>query len=101
MTKEERKIYDILKEVIDPELMVNIIDLGLVNKVLMDNESNLINIEMTLSSRGCPLGDVIFENVNQVILGKYPDYTVDIQLVWDPLWSPEMITEEGKKILGQ
>jgi metal-sulfur cluster biosynthetic enzyme len=93
-------INKLLRQVIDPELQVNIMDLGLVYGVNVDHENKLIHIEMTLSSKACPLGDAIIENVEQVVKSGLPEYLVDIQLVWEPLWSTKMVTEEGRKQLA-
>lgn len=97
--ENSRDILKILKNVIDPELMVNIVDLGLVYKAEIDKKDKIIRVEMTLSSQACPLGDAIIENVHQVLIASYPGYDTDIQLVWDPVWTPDKITEEGKKML--
>ena len=98
-TKIEQKVYQLLKTVIDPELMVNIIDLGLVYTILFEN--NKIFVELTLTSPGCPLGDVIIEDAEQVLKKQFSDYEVEIKLVWDPPWSTERLTEEGRAALGQ
>jgi metal-sulfur cluster biosynthetic enzyme len=96
---EENKIYGILKEVIDPELMVNIVDLGLVYEVQISIEKKNIIINHTLTSRGCPMGDIIFQNIEEVLKQNYPEYNVLIQLVWEPSWNFEMVSEEGKLLL--
>lgn len=101
MSLQEQEILNLLKAVIDPELMVNIVDLGLVYATrLMDAESR-IEIDMTLTSQGCPLGDVIIEDVNQVISAKYPNHRVEVNLVWEPEWTLERLTTEGKEALGR
>lgn len=94
----EDKIYELLKTVIDPEVNVNIIDLGLIYEINIDGSK--VEVVMTLSTPGCPLGDTIMENVSQVILANIPDVTVDVQLVWEPAWTPELISPEGKVALG-
>jgi len=101
LNKQEESIFSSLKAVIDPELMVNIIDLGLVYNVVMNDSACKILVELTLTSPGCPLGDVIMENVRQVIATDYPDYKVDVTLVWEPMWTLERLTEEGKNALGR
>lgn len=95
---EEHKIYQILKQVIDPEININIVDLGLIYEIkYVKGES--ITVEMTLSTPACPLGDVIVSNAQQTIERYYSDEKVIIQLVWEPVWSPEMVTPEGKAAL--
>lgn len=97
--KTENEIYGILKTVIDPELGINIIDLGLVYKIEY-TEDRGIQIELTLSSKGCPMGDVILNNVEAVIKEKFADVRLDIQLVWEPAWTTDRVTVEGKRALG-
>jgi len=95
---EEFKINELLKVVIDPELNLNIVDLGLVYDIkYVENER--VKVDMTLSTPACPLGDVIMSNVQQTIQRAYNGYTVEVELVWEPAWSPEMVSPEGKKAL--
>ncbi len=94
----EDKIYELLKTVIDPEVDVNVVDLGLIYDLQIDG--NNIVVVMTLSTPGCPLGDTIMENISQVIVANIPDVKVDVQLVWEPTWTPELISPEGKAALG-
>lgn len=101
LNTQEQKIFDSLKAVIDPELMVNIIDLGLVYDVRMNDTENKVVIDLTLTSPGCPLGDVIIENVQQVAATSYPGYKVEVNLVWEPSWTLERLTTDGKEALGR
>ena len=94
----EDKIYELLKTVIDPEVDVNVVDLGLIYDIKIDG--NNVEVVMTLSTPGCPLGDTIMENISQVIVANIPDVKVDVQLVWEPTWTPELISPEGKIALG-
>lgn len=96
---EEFKIYELLKEVIDPEININIVDLGLIYDIEY-KKSESISVDMTLSTPACPLGDVIISNAQQTIERFYKDEKVSIQLVWEPVWSPEMVTPEGKDALN-
>ncbi len=98
---KKKQIILSLKSVIDPELMINIVDLGLVYKVTLNEEEKLIEIDITLTSQGCPLGDAIMEEVQQTTEMYHPDYKVNVNLVWEPEWSTEMITEDGKAALGR
>ncbi len=97
--KIENDIYELLKTVMDPEIELDIINLGLVYNILYDGEKD-VRIEMTLSTPACPLGDAITDNVKNTIKKKYPDYDVDVDLVFDPPWDASMISEEGKIKLG-
>jgi len=95
---EEFKINEILKEVIDPEIDINIVDLGLIYGIEYKKGDSIL-VDMTLSTPACPLGDVIVSNAQQTIERFYKDEKVNIQLVWEPAWSPEMVTPEGKEAL--
>jgi metal-sulfur cluster biosynthetic enzyme len=99
LTDKEKEIAQLLKTVIDPEVAVNIVDLGLIYEISLDEDNKSIHIVMTLSTRGCPLGDVIMQNVQVVLDANYPDYKNDVELVWEPMWSPEMITDAGKEAI--
>ena len=93
------EVLSLLKQVIDPELMINIVDLGLVYRVDLDRKMETIEIDMTLSSKACPLGDAILENVHQVVSDGYPGWQIDLQLVWEPIWSAERISKEGRLLM--
>jgi len=94
------RIRQLLKGVIDPELMVNIIDLGLVYDIRISKDTPAIAIDMTLSSPGCPLGDVIMEDVRLIIARNFPDYEVKVNLTWDPPWTADRITPAGREALN-
>jgi len=96
LTSKEQEIYQLLKTVMDPEVAVNIIDLGLVYEITFDDNAKTIDIVMTLSTRGCPLGDTILQNVQVVLEANYPEFKPHVELTWEPQWSPEMITEDGR-----
>lgn len=98
---QEQEITEILKSVIDPELMVNIIDLGLVYDVRISESENYIEVDMTLTSKGCPLGDAIMEEVHQQLSTHFPGFKTNVNLIWEPAWTTEMLTSEGKNALGQ
>lgn len=95
----ELKILELLKEVMDPEIEINIVDLGLIYGIVYDGDKK-IDIEMTFSTPACPLGDTIITNVVEVIKQKYPDFTTNVDIVFDPPWSAGLVSEEGKRILG-
>jgi len=101
LNTKEQEIFESLKAVIDPELMVNIVDLGLVYDVRLDFENKKINISMTLTSPGCPLGEVIMEDVKQVTKSINADFEVEVNLIWEPAWTLDSISEKGKNILGR
>jgi metal-sulfur cluster biosynthetic enzyme len=94
------EILETLRLVTDPELHINIIDLGLVYGVEINEQEKGIDIEMTLSSSYCPMGESIVSAVKNCIEGHYTGFTTNVELVWEPVWSYHSITEEGKKLLG-
>lgn len=92
-------IENILTYVMDPEIEIDVVNLGLIYELDYDGEKT-VDIDMTLSTPACPLGDAIFANVKESILAKYPDFTINIELVFEPQWHAGMITEAGKVMLG-
>ena len=88
-----------LKNVYDPEIGVNIVDLGLVYDADISDAGDVL-VTMTLTSLGCPLGPVIVQEVTNA-LGDFPSIgSVDVKLVWSPPWSPDMMSEDAKDELG-
>ena len=91
------QVEEALKDVMDPELGVNIVDLGLIYDLGWDEENDALIIHMTLTSAGCPLTDVIEEQTAEAL-----DGTVDafrINWVWMPPWGPEKITDDGRDMM--
>jgi len=86
--------------VIDPEIGMNIVDLGLVYDIKVP-EGKSAEIEMTLTSPGCPIGPQIISAVQTYVKRDYPDLdAINIHIVWSPMWSPDMMTQEAKDMLG-
>lgn len=98
-TPTDLQVLDSLKSVIDPELMVNIVDLGMIYNINIDENSSFINVEMTFTSQGCPLSDVIIQHATEVLKAQYPNFISSINIVWEPSWNPSFITEEGRQQL--
>lgn len=93
------QLREALKQVIDPEIGINIVDLGLVYEVTPGEEGQ-VEVVMTLTSPGCPLGPVIHAQVNNA-LGDVDGVTgVKVNIVWSPPWRPEMMSEDAKLELG-
>jgi metal-sulfur cluster biosynthetic enzyme len=88
------QVVEALKEVIDPELGVNIYDLGLIYDLFKAEDESLL-INMTLTSAGCPLTDVIEEQTAEALDGVVDEFRIN--WVWMPPWGPERITEDGKE----
>ncbi len=97
MTKEQ--VIEKLKECHDPEMPhVNIIDLGLIYDVRVDGSK--VEIDMTLTARGCPMSQPMAMDARAKIMELDGVDEVMVNIVWDPPWTPERITEAGKKALG-
>ena len=98
ITKE--KVIKHLQTVIDPELDISIVDLGLVYDIQFPSNKD-VKIIMTLTSMGCPLFNTIHEDIQKALapLGYVPD-TIDIELTFDPPWNDSMVSEKGKAELG-
>ena len=95
----KEQVLEALKAVIDPELLVNIIDLGLVYDVFIE-DGGKVTIQMTLTSPGCPLSMVFEELVPAAVKNVKSVTSVMIDLVWEPAWNPDMISDETKEELG-
>jgi metal-sulfur cluster biosynthetic enzyme len=89
------QVVEALKEVIDPELGVNIYDLGLIYDLFESEEDKSLLINMTLTSAGCPLTDVIEEQTAQALDGVVDAFRIN--WVWMPPWGPERITDDGRE----
>ena len=91
------KVIDALKEVFDPEIPVNIVDLGLIYDV--DINGSDVDVKMTLTAAGCGMGPYIAQQAEWAISELEDVEDVNVDIVFDPPWDPEKITEDGKKLL--
>ena len=98
MTRLEKKIWAELKKVLDPELNVSLVDLGLIYKVKVKNDQAIIT--MTLTTVGCPLFGLIQQQIEEQIKAIKGIKAVEIKLVFDPPWSMEMVSDDAKLKLG-
>ena len=94
----EEKVLELLKGVIDPEIGLDIVSLGLVYNVEVKEDS--IDVTMTLTTPGCPMHATITEWVRNILWQEEPDKSINVNLVWAPRWTPELMTDEAKKELG-
>lgn len=94
----EKEVREALRDVIDPELNINIVDLGLVYEV--DVESDEVYVLMTLTTPGCPLHGVFDEMVRQEVAKVEGVNEVEVELTFEPRWSPEEMSEEAREELG-
>ncbi|RMD45748.1 MAG: metal-sulfur cluster assembly factor [Aquificota bacterium] len=94
---DKNDIYEILKNICDPEIPIDIVNLGLVKNVSINDKK--INIEMTLTTPRCPLEELIKNLIINAIKEKYPDLEVNIKFVFNKPWTTEDISKEGKEKL--
>ena len=97
ITKEE--ILEKLKEVYDPEIPVNVVDLGLIYGVAV-NDDNEVHVRMTLTAPGCGMGPYIAQQAEWAVSELEGLEDVTVEMVFDPPWTPDMLTEDGKVLLG-
>ena len=95
-TREE--VLEALKQVEDPELGMDIVELGLLYDV--EVEGPRVKVIHTLTSMGCPVGPMIQENIDQIARSMPEVEDVEVELTWDPPWSPEKMSDDAKFILG-
>ena len=88
-----------LLNVIDPEIGLNVVDLGLIYRIYFDETERTISVRMTLTTPFCPMGESITEAATRALQQAFPDDNVQVNLTFDPPWNHEMISEEGKKYL--
>ena len=92
----EDDVTEAMKDVVDPELGINVVDLGLVYGVTVEEDQNAV-IDMTLTSAACPLTDVIEDQTHQALEGLVQDFRIN--WVWMPPWGPDKITDDGREQL--
>lgn len=95
-TQTEEDLFEAMKDVVDPELGINVVDLGLVYGIHVD-EANHATIDMTLTSAACPLTDVIEDQTRAALEGLVPEFAIN--WVWMPPWGPDKITDDGREML--
>lgn len=97
---EEGVLDAIRKNVYDPEIGLNIVDLGLIYDVKVPEEKR-VDVKMTLTSPGCPVGPQIIAGVQTYVHQAYPELeAINVHVVWTPMWNPDMMTQEAKDQLG-
>lgn len=94
------KAIDALRTVFDPEIPVNVYDLGLIYKIDYDPADETLHVDMTLTAPGCPAADFIMEDVRQKLVSIDGPKAVDLRLVFEPVWDKDMMSEEAKLELG-
>ena len=94
------RVLEALRQVVDPELGINIVDLGLVyGSEVRDGQ---VHVAMTMTTPACPMEELLMERVHAAILRELPEArSVEVDLVWDPAWKPEMMSPSAKAQLGR
>jgi FeS assembly SUF system protein len=95
----EEAIVETLKTIFDPEIPLNIYDLGLIYKIAIGT-GNSVKVEMTLTAPGCPVAGAIVEEVRKKVAGVAEVGAVEVELVWEPAWTKERLSEEARLELG-
>ena len=97
MTSDE-DILAALQDVIDPELGINIVDLGLIYRAVWTSSG--IDVALTMTSPSCPAGDLLMDEVMQTLRAHFAETSIRVELVWDPPWSPDLLSDEARRQLG-
>lgn len=95
---DEPRVLEALRTVVDPEIGLNIVDLGLIYGVRI--EGTRVAVQMTLTTAGCPMHESIAQGVQFALLRLPGVEDAEVEVVWDPPWTPAMMSEHGRKALG-
>ena len=96
----QESVIEVLRTVYDPEIPVNIYDLGLIYRIELNDAADELSVDMTLTAPNCPAADFILEDVRQKLETISGLTKVDVQLVFEPEWNKDMMSEEAKMELG-
>jgi len=94
---EKNLYYSVINEVIDPDIGIGVADMGLIYEAVETNGT--INVKMTLTSMGCPAGPQLIASVKEVLKKKSAVKKAEVELVWDPPWTPEFMKKELKEMI--
>lgn len=94
------KLLDSLKEVMDPEIHINIVDLGLIYRIEISDDLKKLEIDFTLTTPGCPLADVIEDDIKTACIKVMQDVEIISTLVWIPMWNADFMSEDARLELG-
>ncbi len=95
----ENQVRDSLRQCMDPEIPISVVDMGLIYGIIVKDD-NKVDIKMTMTTRGCPLHDTLVSDVKRYV-SKVPGVAgVNVEIVWEPAWTPEKMSEEGKKMIN-
>lgn len=96
----EERVVELLRTVFDPEIPVNVYDLGLIYRIELNDDLTQIDVDMTMTAPTCPMADYMMEDVRQKLESIEGIGTVNVYLVFDPEWTQDMMSEEAKLELG-
>lgn len=96
----QERVIEVLRTVFDPEIPVNIYDLGLIYRIELSDDATQLSVDMTLTAPNCPAADFIMEDVRQKLEAIEGIERVDLQLVFEPEWTKDMMSEEAKLEMG-
>ena len=94
----DSEVLNVLHGIVDPEIGINIVDLGLV--YLAERKSDTIDVAMTMTSRSCPLAEMMLGEAKATLSQHFPGLSIAASLVWDPPWTPDMMTTQGRESLA-
>jgi len=95
----EEKVREALCSVDDPEVGMNVVDLGLVYRI--DIATDLVRVELTMTTPACPMGDLITDNARKAVAAALPQNVgVEVVLVWEPPWTPDLMSESARQTFG-
>ncbi len=98
-TFDEDRLLDLLRGVMDPEVGMNIVDLGLVYGIVVSEQH--VQVMLTMTSAACPMTELIVDDVHERLAAALPaQATVEVELVWDPPWTPERMSEVARSVFG-
>lgn len=98
--KKQERVIEVLRTVYDPEIPVNVYDLGLIYRIEISDDGSTLDVDMTLTAPNCPAADFIMEDVRQKLEAVEGISKVNLQLVFEPEWTKDMMSEEAKTELG-
>lgn len=90
-----------LMHVDDPEIGLNVVDLGLIYEIDFREEEKKVVCTMTLTTQFCPMGESIVDNVTQSLQASFPEDAIEVNLIFEPAWSYDLISEDGREFLGR
>ncbi|MBC7318103.1 metal-sulfur cluster assembly factor [Candidatus Bipolaricaulota bacterium] len=100
MNPSAEEVRAVLRDrVVDPELGINVVDLGLIYDVQI--QGNRIVVDMTLTTPGCPLAALLPAQVEEALREAFSDYDVEVNLVWEPRWTPDRMSKEVREMFGR